>query len=844
MELLTLNVLAVTKNREEYDSIKNSIYGIQRHIINLRRAKCLDEAIKTINRIQIDVLLIDFSSIQLFLLDEQNKKKHFHDNNNDSEDTEEIWEKYNEEDDNFELKQQLDKVTVILLIKNVSIELAKVMINTGAQDYILKSEYSSEKVLSILQLSINKKKLISQTRNNLEKYKVLFEQAGESIFIHSFDGKLLHVNTDACKRLGYTREELLSLTTTELNSLEYKQFVEQKMNRLKKTGKIVFETEFISKDGKKIPLEMNSKFIEYNNKPAVITLARDITERKKSESIIRETQNKLEKNIVIRTAELLRSNESLRNEILERKRVEKMQTNTLNFLTNILNGMSEAVVVIDNQRRIKDVNRKFLELYGGTKEEAIGKHCYEILHRNDSPCLGTEYPCSFQFVIDTGQTFETGNIHIGKNNNELFAEISAFPIFDNEANVTDVAAIIRDITDRKNNERELQKAKEAAEEANRAKSSFLANMSHELRTPLNAIIGISQMMSLIDTGSFNIEQLQAIDVIHKSGQRLLGLINDILDLSKVEAGKMQVQLSPFSISKMFKSLEIIGNGLTRGKNVKFVLEQDLTPDIVITDEKKLNQILMNLIGNASKFTEEGKIIIRAYTIDDKLYFEVADTGIGVSKEDMKYVFDEFRQFDSSLSKKYKGSGLGLAICKTYVNLLKGEIFVESTLNKGTVIRFYIPLIIDSDGINKISNLFDKFDLKEEDPEMEEIVSKNFPLILIAEGENFGKTSYKIMLKSRYQVIFAKNKADIIDKFKLYNPDIVLLDINSTQIDGLQTYNELTKLDTAGNIPIIAVTTYVPDEERKNILSFGFREIIRKPVNVQDLYSLLDRYILS
>ncbi|MCD4658170.1 MAG: PAS domain S-box protein [Planctomycetes bacterium] len=836
MELITLNVLTVTDNKQEYDNIRNTIYGIHRHIINLRRAISLDEAIKTINRIQIDVLLIDLETNHSLILDTGKGKHSFCDNPMESSDTDQL--------ETFELMQKLDKVTVILLVDKVSNELAEAMINTSAQDYILKNEYTSETLLSTLQLAISKKKLINKTENNQIKYKMLFEQAGESIFIHNLEGKLLHVNTDACKRLGYTREELLSLTTSELNSSEYKQIVKTKMSQLEKKGEIVFETEFLTKDGNKIPLEMNSKFTEFNNQPAVISLAWDISERKRTESVLRETQNELEKNIALRTSELLKSNESLRNEILERKRVEKMQTDTLDFLTNILNDMTDAVVVLDKDRKIKDVNRKFLELYGGTKEEAIGRHCYEILHRNDSPCLENEYPCSFSIVFSKGQSFQTGNIHIGKNDNELFAEISAFPIFDNEANVTDVVAIIRDITERKEYERELEKAKEKAEEANRAKSSFLANMSHELRTPLNAIIGISQMMSLLDTGNFNMEQLQAIDVIHKSGQRLLGLINDILDLSKVEAGKMQIQLSPFSISKMLKSLEIIGNGLTRDKNVKVVIEQDLTPDIVISDEKKLNQILMNLLGNASKFTEEGKIIIRVYTIDDDLYFEVVDTGIGVSKEDLKYVFDEFRQFDSSLSKKYKGSGLGLAICKTYVKLLKGEIFAESELNKGSIIRFNIPLIINSDDIIKISNIFDKFDLKDEEPETENIVSKNFPVVLIAEDDNFSKTSYRIMLKSRYQVVFAENQADTIEKFKLYNPDVVVLDINSSQIDGLQTYKDIVKNDTAGITPIIAVTTYVPDKECENILSYGFREVIRKPINVQELFTVLDRFILS
>ncbi len=258
--------------------------------------------------------------------------------------------------------------------------------------------------------------------------------------------------------------------------------------------------------------------------------------------------------------------------------------------------------------------------------------------------------------------------------------------------------------ERKNIEDALFREKEKAETANKAKSEFLANMSHEIRTPMNAIIGISSMLTKYQSDNLTEKQRDAIKIINESGVRLMNLVDDILDLSKVEAGKMKIEEHEINFTKFLAEINKFAESLLEElkSSVKFNIKLMTTiPEIIHTDETRLNQILVNLLSNSVKFTETGDITLLVSQNDKKIYFTIKDTGIGIDQNNLNRLFVKFTQLDSSDTRKYKGTGLGLALCKQIVNLMNGDISIQSNYGTGTEVTFFIP-IHNSSLNNKIS----------------------------------------------------------------------------------------------------------------------------------------------
>ncbi len=395
--------------------------------------------------------------------------------------------------------------------------------------------------------------------------------------------------------------------------------------------------------------------------------------------------------------------------------------------------------------------------------------------------------------------------------------------------------IIRDITERKQAEFALKKAKEEAESANRAKSEFLANMSHEIRTPMNAVIGFSQILSSQITEKKHQSYLESIQI---AGNTLVTLINDILDLSKIEAGRLEIHYEPFNIDLLFQELQQIFALNIANKKLEFILEVDENlPATLMLDEIRLRQVLLNLVGNAIKFTEQGHIKLSVFKVDKNgqidLIISVADTGIGIPEEQQEIIFESFRQQDGQSTRKYGGTGLGLAICKRLVEMMAGTLSVQSQKGKGSVFTIILKhvKVVASEIIESPIKSFD----------FSNIVFEK-ALVLVVDDIDYNRTLLKELLSQlNLVVVEAENGLKAIHFAQENHPALIFMDIRMPVMDGYEATKQLKENAKTKEIPIIALTAAsvgLDEDSKKKI----FDSYLSKPVKIQDILAELSHYL--
>jgi len=432
------------------------------------------------------------------------------------------------------------------------------------------------------------------------------------------------------------------------------------------------------------------------------------------------------------------------------------------------------------------------------------------------------------------------------NNKKKWVRSIGEPILDKNKNVIKLIGIFKDVTIEKENEiaakninDQLINAKDKAIAYSNAKSNFLANMSHEIRTPMNGVIG---MISLLKETSLNSSQIEMIDIIQGCGDHLLSIINDILDFSKVESGKIEIENISFDLNQTLNEIIYLLKNLTTVKNINFEtkFDNDL-PAFIIGDVGKVKQIIMNLISNASKFTEKGSISldVSAITNDGKkveLQFKIKDTGIGISEENQLKLFNAFTQADSSTTRKFGGTGLGLSICKKLVSAMNGTIQLNSQINIGTEVIVNLPFEISSKlevgkSIEKAPTI--KTDMK---------FSENFPhKILVAEDNKVNQKLIHMMLKKLgYQIEFANNGKEAVDMSVLNDYSLIFMDMQMPELDGIEaTKIILERLDKKAP-KIIAITANAMIEDKAKCIQAGMIEFLTKPIKLDDLRKIISK----
>jgi len=404
-----------------------------------------------------------------------------------------------------------------------------------------------------------------------------------------------------------------------------------------------------------------------------------------------------------------------------------------------------------------------------------------------------------------------------------------------------------DITEQKTLERALMDARDKAEAANEAKSDFLANISHELRTPMNAVVGLANILML--NGSTPAKQREFLSTLQLSAQSLMSLINDLLDISKFESSEVKLEHIPFNLAEMIEEIISIMSVKAEEKNIE--LHINYSPMLnteFIGDPLRLRQILMNLTGNAVKFTNKGNVTVHVESTAEEgsksiqLTIDVSDTGIGIKSDKLDTIFNKFSQADTSITRKYGGTGLGLSICKTLVTLMNGTISVISTPRKGSRFTVTIPLELGPHGIvawkqGIASKAQDSGNAIAADP------SK--PLVLLVEDHKPNVLVAGTLLENlgyRYEV--ASNGKKALTKLENRHFDIILMDVQMQEMDGLETTRHIRKLEKKRNLPrmpIIAMTAHAQSEDREQCLKAGMDDYISKPFNPTELQKKLELF---
>ncbi len=503
-------------------------------------------------------------------------------------------------------------------------------------------------------------------------------------------------------------------------------------------------------------------------------------------------------------------------------------------VTAILQTAVNGIVSIDESGIIRFINPSALKMFGYREEEIVGKNVNMLIPPGQDHDAHTRY---LQRYVQTGNAKIIGKareVEAFRRDGTTFPMHLAVGHAEPYEGKHLFVAFVTDVTEQKNAELELLRSKEEAEAANRTKAAFLANMSHEIRTPMNAIIGF---LEIVLRKNLDAESRGHLEIALNSALSLLGIINDILDLSKIEAGKISLESIPFNLPNLTKGVMSTLEHRAKEKAIDLILHYDgELPHCFVGDPTRLRQVLMNLVGNAIKFTQHGKVelsIKRPNDGEDMLHFAVRDTGVGMSQDQIERIFQPFTQADESTVRRFGGTGLGTSISRQIVEIMEGKIWVESELGKGSVFHFNIHM--------PLATCFDECIIDGHTEAAPSLSSPRRFRILVAEDIPENALLARLRLTEQgHEVICVENGLQVIEAFRNDDFDLILMDVQMPELDGMEATRRIRQL--GGKLPIIALTASVMNSERERCFSAGMDSIQGKPINFAELFTEMDKLV--
>lgn len=617
----------------------------------------------------------------------------------------------------------------------------------------------------------------------------IIDSTDEAVIGKSLEGKILSWNKGAEKTYGYQERDVLGLNISIIIPPDREHEKDMFLDKIGQGQTIDhFETVRIRKDKVLIDVSLTISPIK-NNTGEIIgasTIARDITKQKGLEARLRFEQSKAQA-----------------------------------ILDNVVDG----IITIDEKGLVQSFNPASERIFGYSKEEVVGKNVKFLMpepyHSEHDHCLQNYLSSGVAKIINIGREVEG----LRKDKTVFPLELAISEVYVGEDRL--FTGIVRDISERKSFENALKEAKEKADFANLSKSRFLANMSHEIRTPMNAVLGYSQI--LLRNPGLSKDVRDIIRTMSRSGQNLLALINEILDISKIEAGKMELKLVNFDLQSLVNELDSLFALRCNEKLLNWHVTNLPNSTIVYGDETKLMQVLINLIGNAVKFTDSGTVDLSITPLDQNNYqFDVKDTGAGIPAESQKDIFEPFQQEESGHKKG--GTGLGLAISQKQLELMSSELQLESELNHGS--RFFFKLMLPpAEGAIENENILPGTVLHL-------APGLQVKALVVDDVMENRDVLRKLLTLIGLEVDEAVNGEEAIQKTRKFSPDIIFMDMRMPVMGGEEAAREIQEEFGKERFKLVAITASTLDMRRDYYINKGFHDFIGKPFKEERIFASL------
>ncbi len=641
------------------------------------------------------------------------------------------------------------------------------------------------------------KEELERTNRELYQFKSTLDLTLDCVLMNDpKTSKYFYANQGAINQLGYTREEFLELTPFDLAPhVDQQQLFHTRQLLIEgKQAGVSFEAEFRRKDGSFYPVEIFLQYIRFNETDdRFIGITRDLTQRKQAEAQLRLAQFTFD-------------------------------------------NSPDAIEWADPNGRFIYVNQAECQMLGYNHEEMINLSVMDI-----DPSVSPERWYGIWENTKKTLGFAIESLHRRKDGSIFPVEVRGVYLYFNGLEY--LCTFVQDITERKQAEQKLLEAKQAAEFANQAKSTFLANMSHELRTPLNGILGYAQI--LLRDKQLNSDQREGVKVIQRSGDYLLTLINDVLDLAKIEANRIELYITDVHFSEFLQGIVELFQMRAQQKGVSFYFNRlSYLPEGIRSDEKRLRQVLINLLGNAVKFTKQGGVTLKVGYHEDRIRFQIEDTGVGIAQEELDKIFDPFQQVGDERYRA-EGTGLGLSITKKLVEMMGGILGVESTLERGSI--FWIDLNLEESKY-LVNSTHEEQTMVTGYRALQHPAHYQFKLMVVDDKWENRSVIVKLLQPLGFTLIEAIHGADGLEKLQQLTtthrpyPDLILTDLVMPVLDGFELTRRLKKSVEFKHIPVVAATASVFDCDQTESLTAGCSDFLTKPIRFELLLEVLQKYL--